>query len=66
MGKILSLLSLLRHFNRTTYFIRRPSAGWAGTPRAVASGGGRHLVQSQHGQGRAQFPGCYLGGSAKP
>ena len=24
------------------------------------------MVQSQHGQGRAQFPGCYLGDSAKP
>eukprot|EP00984_Skeletonema_dohrnii_P017667 scaffold8101_cov72-Skeletonema_dohrnii-CCMP3373.AAC.2 len=37
--------------------------GWvAGTPRLVASGGGRRGFRTWGGQGRAQFPGRNLGG----
>eukprot|EP00984_Skeletonema_dohrnii_P012615 scaffold5135_cov131-Skeletonema_dohrnii-CCMP3373.AAC.3 len=44
---------------------RERAIGWAGTPRLVASGGGRHRFRAT-GKDRAQFPGRNLGGFAKP
>eukprot|EP00985_Skeletonema_marinoi_P023692 scaffold15914_cov140-Skeletonema_marinoi.AAC.12 len=63
-GTCLSVLSLLRPFFRTIIEIQR-AIGWAGTPRLVASGGGRHRFRAT-GKDRAQFPGRNLGGFAKP
>jgi hypothetical protein len=65
MGKFLSLLSLLRHFFVSLRKFHAAVISWLvlrGWLRPEVEG----IGSEPYGQGRAKFPGCYLGDSAKP